>query len=89
MNGSSIGDGVTSALLDGANSLPIVLFKKWGKSLGIKMEFFLNCARFGLATCITFSIKWIQSLDITMEGGRAGPGGDCEAIGEDPSSSRG
>ena len=37
---SSIGDGVTSALLDGANSLPIVLFKKWGKSLGIKMEFF-------------------------------------------------
>ena len=37
---SSIGDGVTGALLDGANSLPIVLFKKWGKSLGIKMEFF-------------------------------------------------
>ena len=23
-----------------------------------------------------------------MEGGRAGPGGDCEAIGEAPSSSR-
>ena len=37
---SSIGDGGTSAFLDGANSLPIVLFKKWGKSLGIKMEFF-------------------------------------------------
>ena len=37
---SSIGNGGTSALLDGANSLPIVLFKKWGKSLGIKMEFF-------------------------------------------------
>ena len=39
-NVSSIGDGGTSAFLDGANSLPIVLFKKWGKSLGIKMEFF-------------------------------------------------
>ena len=37
---SSIGNGGTSAFLDGANSLPIVLFKKWGKSLGIKMEFF-------------------------------------------------
>ena len=37
---SSIGNGGTSAVLDGANSLPIVLFKKWGKSLGIKMEFF-------------------------------------------------
>ena len=39
-NLSSIGNGGTSAFLDGANSLPIVLFKKWGKSLGIKMEFF-------------------------------------------------
>ena len=38
--GSSIGNGGTSAFMDGANSLPIVLFKKWGKSLGIKMEFF-------------------------------------------------
>ena len=37
---SSIWNGGTSAVLDGANSLPIVLFKKWGKSLGIKMEFF-------------------------------------------------
>ena len=39
-NYSSIWNGGTSAVLDGANSLPIVLFKKWGKSLGIKMEFF-------------------------------------------------
>ena len=31
-----------------------------------------------------FSIKWIQSLDITMEGGGTGPEGDCEAIGEAP-----
>ena len=37
---SSIGNGGSGAVLDGANSLPIVFFKKWGKSLGIKMEFF-------------------------------------------------
>ena len=32
----------------------------------------------------TFPLNGYQSLDITMEGGRAGPGGDCEASGEAP-----
>ena len=66
---SSIGDGGTSAVLDGANSLPIVLFKKWGKSLGIKMEFFETALVLDGANSLPIVLfkKWGKSLGIKME----------------------
>ena len=43
-----------------------------------------NCAHTGIASGITFlRLIWIPDGSNTG-GGRAGPGGDCEAIGEAP-----